>query len=163
MVELVKKGDFREDLYYRLNIFTINIPPLRERKEEIPKFIVHFLKKINLELHKNVDTIPYDVVEMLKEHNWVGNVRELENTLMNAVLLAKSNVLEKEYFNFLKTSTPDNSSNTLKTIAEVEKVHIQRVLDELNWNKSRAARVLGITKTTLYNKIALYSLTPKNS
>ena len=163
LVELVKKGDFREDLYYRLNIFTINIPPLRERKEEIPKFIVHFLKKINLELHKNVDTIPYDVVEMLKEHNWVGNVRELENTLMNAVLLAKSNVLEKEYFNFLKTSTPDNSSNTLKTIAEVEKVHIQRVLDELNWNKSRAARVLGITKTTLYNKIALYSLTPKNS
>ena len=162
LLELVKKGDFREDLYYRLNIFTINIPPLRERKEEIPKFIVHFLKKINLELHKNVDTIPYDVVEMLKEHDWVGNVRELENTLMNAVLLAKSNVLEKEYFSFLKTSTPGNSSNKLKTIAEVEKAHIEKVLEELNWNKSRTARVLGITKTTLYNKIALYNIkTPK--
>ncbi|MGA8264868.1 MAG: sigma-54 dependent transcriptional regulator [Ignavibacteriaceae bacterium] len=163
LLELVKNGDFREDLYYRLNIFTINIPPLRERKEEIPKFIIHFLKKINLELHKNVDTIPYDVVEMLKEHNWVGNVRELENTLMNAVLLAKSNVLEREYFNFLKTSTSENTSNKLQTIAEVEKDHIEKVLGELNWNKSRASRVLGITKTTLYNKIALYNLTPKSS
>lgn len=164
LLELVKRGDFREDLYYRLNIFTINIPPLRERKEEIPKFIIHFLKKINLELHKNVDTIPYDVVEMLKEHDWVGNVRELENTLMNAVLLAKSNVLEKEYFNFLKTSrTSQNSSNKLKTIAEVEKAHIEKVLGELNWNKSRTARVLGITKTTLYNKIALYNIKPPNN
>jgi two-component system response regulator AtoC len=163
LLELVKNGDFREDLYYRLNIFTINIPPLRERKEEIPKFIIHFLKKINLELHKNVDTIPYEVVEMLKEHNWVGNVRELENTLMNAVLLAKSNVLEREYFNFLKTSTSENTPNKLQTIAEVEKDHIEKVLGELNWNKSRASRVLGITKTTLYNKIALYNLTPKSS
>ncbi|HKI79120.1 MAG TPA: sigma-54 dependent transcriptional regulator [Ignavibacteriaceae bacterium] len=162
LLKLVEKGDFRKDLYYRLNIFAINIPPLRERKEEIPKFIVHFLKKINLELHKNVDTIPYDVVELLKEQDWVGNVRELENTLMNAVLLAKSNVLEKEHFSFLKVNSPEESSTKLKTIAEVEKVHIEEVLEELNWNKSRASRVLGITKTTLYNKIALYKLTPKN-
>ena len=141
---------------------SINIPPLRERKEEIPKFIIHFLKKINLELHKNVDTIPYDVVEMLKEHNWVGNVRELENTLMNAVLLAKSNVLEKEYFNFLKTYSAENTSSDLKSIAEVEKAHIEKVLDELKWNKSKASKVLGITKTTLYNKIALYKIKPKH-
>ena len=161
LVELVKKGLFREDLYYRLNIFAINIPPLRERKEEIPKFIVHFLKKINLELHKNVDTIPYDVVEMLKNHDWIGNVRELENTLMNAVLLAKSNVLEKEYFNFLQVAPMQNNPDKLQTIAEVEKEHIERVLERLNWNKSRASKVLGITKTTLYNKIALYKITPK--
>ncbi len=161
LMKLVENGDFREDLYYRLNIFNINIPPLRERKEEIPKFIIHFLKKINFELHKNVDTIPYEVVEMLKDHNWVGNVRELENTLMNAVLLAKSNVLEKEYFNFLKKSSPESGSSKLKTIAEVEKIHIENVLDELKWNKSKASRVLGITKTTLYNKIALYNITPK--
>jgi two-component system response regulator AtoC len=161
LLELVKKGLFREDLYYRLNIFAINIPPLRERKEEIPKFIVHFLKKINLELHKNVDTIPYDVVEMLKNHDWIGNVRELENTLMNAVLLAKSNVLEKEYFNFLQVAPMQNNPDKLQTIAEVEKEHIERVLERLNWNKSRASKVLGITKTTLYNKIALYKITPK--
>jgi DNA-binding NtrC family response regulator len=161
LLERVKKGLFREDLYYRLNIFAINIPPLRERKEEIPKFIVHFLKKINLELHKNVDTIPYDVVEMLKNHDWIGNVRELENTLMNAVLLAKSNVLEKEYFNFLQVAPMQNNPDKLQTIAEVEKEHIERVLERLNWNKSRASKVLGITKTTLYNKIALYKITPK--
>ena len=78
------------------------------------------------------------------------------------VLLAKSNVLEKEYFNFLKTSTPRNASNKLKTIAEVEKEHIAKVLEELNWNKSRTARVLGITKTTLYNKLALYNIKSPN-
>jgi DNA-binding NtrC family response regulator len=163
LLELVKKGLFREDLYYRLNIFAINIPPLRERREEIPKFIVHFLKKINLELHKNVDTIPYDVVEMLKNHNWVGNVRELENTLMNAVLLAKSNVLEKEYFSYLLVTPMQSNPNQLKTLAEVEKEHIEKVLEELNWNKSRTSKVLGITKTTLYNKIALYKIAPKAS
>ena len=163
LLELVKKGLFREDLYYRLNIFAINIPPLRERREEIPKFIVHFLKKINLELHKNVDTIPYDVVEMLKNHNWVGNVRELENTLMNAVLLAKSNVLEKEYFSYLLVTPTQSNPNQLKTLAEVEKEHIEKVLEELNWNKSRTSKVLGITKTTLYNKIALYKIAPKAS
>jgi DNA-binding NtrC family response regulator len=163
LLELVKKGLFREDLYYRLNIFAINIPPLRERREEIPKFIVHFLKKINLELHKNVDTIPYDVVEMLKNHSWVGNVRELENTLMNAVLLAKSNVLEKEYFSYLLIAPTQSNPNNLKTLAEVEKEHIEKVLKELNWNKSRTSKVLGITKTTLYNKIALYKIAPKAS
>ena len=163
LLELVKKGLFREDLYYRLNIFAINIPPLRERREEIPKFIVHFLKKINLELHKNVDTIPYDVVEMLKNHNWVGNVRELENTLMNAVLLAKSNVLEKEYFSYLLVTPTQSNPDQMKTLAEVEKEHIEKVLEELNWNKSRTSKVLGITKTTLYNKIALYKIAPKAS
>jgi DNA-binding NtrC family response regulator len=76
-------------------------------------------------------------------------------------LLAKSNVLEKEYFNFLKKSSPESGSSKLKTIAEVEKIHIENVLDELKWNKSKASRVLGITKTTLYNKIALYNITPK--
>jgi two-component system response regulator AtoC len=160
--ELVQNGKFREDLYYRLNIFNISIPPLRDRKEDIPKLIIHFLKKINLELHKNVNTVPYDVVELLKEHNWIGNVRELENTIMNAVLLAESNVLQKEYFNFLKIDSEVKSTNDLKTLAEVEKNHIEYVLKQLKWNKTKASKVLGITKTTLYNKISLYNLTQEN-
>jgi len=160
--ELVQNGKFREDLYYRLNIFNISIPPLRDRKEDIPKLIIHFLKKINFELHKNVNTVPYDVVELLKEHNWIGNVRELENTIMNAVLLAENNVLQKEYFNFLKIESEVKSTIKLKTLAEVEKNHIEYVLKQLKWNKTKASKVLGITKTTLYNKISLYNLSQEN-
>jgi transcriptional regulator with PAS, ATPase and Fis domain len=159
LLELVEKGKFREDLFYRLNIFTIYVPPLRERKEEIPKLVIHFLKKINLELHKSVNIIPYEVMEMLKNHEWVGNVRELENTLMNAVLLAKGNILEKEYFNFTIYSSKKNEIKSLKTLAEAEKDHIQYVLEQVQWNKNQASKILGITKTTLYNKIALYNLT----
>lgn len=158
LLELVEKGKFREDLFYRLNIFTIYVPPLRERKEEIPKLVIHFLKKINLELHKSVNIIPYDVMEMLKNHEWVGNVRELENTLMNAVLLAKGNILEKDYFNFTRSNDRKNETKALKTLAEAEKEHIQYVLEQVQWNKNQASKILGITKTTLYNKIALYGL-----
>ncbi|MGA7838281.1 MAG: sigma-54 dependent transcriptional regulator [Ignavibacteriaceae bacterium] len=160
--ELVQNGKFREDLYYRLNIFNINIPPLRDRKEDIPKLIIHFLKKINLELHKNVNTVPYEVVELLKEHNWIGNVRELENTIMNAVLLAESNILQKEYFNFLKINSDGKSTTELRSLAVVEKNHIEYVLNQLKWNKTKASKVLGITKTTLYNKISLYNLSNEN-
>jgi DNA-binding NtrC family response regulator len=97
-------------------------------------------------------------MEMLKNHEWVGNVRELENTLMNAVLLAKGNILEKDYFNFTRSNDRKNETKVLKTLAEAEKEHIQYVLEQVQWNKNQASKILGITKTTLYNKIALYGL-----
>ena len=158
LIELVEKGLFREDLFYRLNIFTISVPPLRERKEEIPKLIVHLLGKINLEVHKKVNTIPFEVMEMLKDHEWLGNIRELENTLMNAVLLAKDNILAKEYFNFVQHNSNQNQPSNIMTLAESEKKHIQYILDHANWNKTKASKILGITKTTLYNKISQYNL-----
>ena len=158
LIELAEKGLFREDLFYRLNIFTINVPPLRERKEDIPKLVIHLLGKINLEVHKKVNTIPFDVMEMLKNHDWLGNIRELENTLMNAVLLAKDNVLEKEYFNFIRSNNSQSTSQNIETLADVEKKHIAFILDHVHWNKSQASKILGITKTTLYNKIAQYDL-----
>jgi len=162
LIELAEKGLFREDLFYRLNIFTINVPPLRERKEEIPKLVIHLLGKINLEVHKKVNTIPFEVMEMLKNHEWLGNIRELENTLMNAVLLAKDNVLEKEYFNFVRSNNPQSPSQNIVSLAEVEKKHIEYILDHVKWNKSQASKILGITKTTLYNKIAQYDLKGHN-
>ncbi len=161
--EMVESGEFREDLFYRLNIFAINVPPLRERREEIPKLVVHFLRKINIEVHKNVNTIPYEVMEMLKNHEWVGNVRELENTLMNAVLLAQGNSLEKEYFNFIPHTMPKPVQKKLISLADAEKSHIEFVLEQVNWNKTQASKILGITKTTLYNKIALYQLVENKS
>ncbi len=158
LLDLVQKGEFREDLFYRLNIFTINVPPLRERKEEIPKLIVFLLRKINLEVHKRVNIIPFEVMEMLKNHEWLGNVRELENTLTNAVLLAKDNVLTRDYFNFVPHENSITESQKLSSLKEIEKKHIQFVLDQVKWNKTKASQVLGITKATLYKKMSQYDI-----
>jgi DNA-binding NtrC family response regulator len=158
--QLVRQGIFREDLYYRLRVFTIDLPPLRERRDDIPGFVVYFLKKINKDLHKNVWKIPYEVMEMLQRHNWVGNVRELENTLLQAVVLAKGDVLEKEYI-LLKDAHQFRdvaTDYTRLSIAEVEKRHIKLILDSVNWDKQKASKILGIAKTTLYNKIETYGL-----
>jgi DNA-binding NtrC family response regulator len=158
---LVADGSFREDLYYRLKVFTIDVPPLRERRDDIPGLVVHFLKKINKELHKNVWKIPYDVMEFLQRHDWVGNVRELENTLLQAVVLAKGDVLEKEYILVKDARSQKNGDvdYTTMSLAELEKRHIKLVLDAVNWDKLQASKILGIAKTTLYNKIENYGIT----
>ncbi len=161
LAKLVQEGTFREDLYYRLKVFTIEIPPLRERREDIPLIVIHFLKKINRELHKNVRKVPYEVMEMLQNHIWEGNVRELENTLMQAVVLSKGDVLEKEtvllpQLHFSKNNHYDHN----RTLDEVEKFHIEKVLNEVKWNKQRACKILDISKPTLYSKIEKYELEP---
>ena len=163
LAELVKLEKFREDLFYRLKVFTIEIPPLRERKEDIPKLVVHFLKKINKELHKNVWKIPYEVMELLQTHEWVGNVRELENTLLQAVVLAKGDVMEKEYILLKKNEIVVNEevNKAHLSLADIEKSHIKLVLEEVNWDKQLASKILGIAKTTLYNKIEAYGLIEK--
>ncbi len=160
LADQVKQGKFREDLYYRLKVFTIDVPPLRERRDDIPNLVIHFLKKINNELHKNVRKIPYDVMEMLQNHDWVGNVRELENILLQAVVLSKGDVLEKENILLRKSNSADeyNYDRPNLSLAEVEKYHIQLVLDNVNWDKQKACKVLGISKPTLYSKIQTYSL-----
>ncbi|MCZ7616410.1 MAG: sigma-54 dependent transcriptional regulator [Ignavibacteriaceae bacterium] len=105
--QLVREGKFREDLYFRLKVVSINLPPLRERLDDIPFLVSHFLAKINNELHKNVTKVPEDVMEMLKNHYWVGNVRELENTLMQAVVLSSDDILNKENI-LLRKLEPDD-------------------------------------------------------
>ena len=158
--ELVEMGKFRDDLFYRLNVFSIIVPPLRERREDIPTLIVHLLKKINRNLHKNVRKIPWDVMEILQSYNWVGNVRELENTLLQAVVLAKGDVLEKADI-LIKQSGEDiiqKTSDRYLSLAEIEKNHIKFILNKVGWNKQDACRILGITKPTLYKKISTYQL-----
>ncbi len=160
--ELIKDGKFREDLYYRLKVFTINVSPLRNRKEDIPQLVVHLLEKINRELHKNVSKVPYETMEILQNYNWVGNVRELENILTQAVVLAKGNVLEKEYLLLKMEGNPQLELNFKfvphNTLAKMEKEYIQRVLDSVNWNKTEAKKILGIAKSTLYKKIDEYGI-----
>jgi DNA-binding NtrC family response regulator len=164
LTEWVKLGKFREDLFYRLKVFTIEIPPLRERKEDIPKLVVHFIKKINKQLHKNVWKIPFEVMELLQSHEWVGNVRELENTLLQAVVLAKGDVLEKEYILLKKDEivVHEEVNKAHLSLADIEKSHIKLVLEEVKWDKQAASKILGIAKTTLYNKIEAYGLTENN-
>jgi two-component system response regulator AtoC len=159
--ELVARGKFREDLYFRLNVFSIDIPPLKERKEDIPLLVVHFLNKINKQLHKMVRKIPYEVMEILENYEWVGNVRELENTLTQAVVLAKGDVLEKENILLRKSiasTAPVSATLPTMSLAEVEKKHIKLVLDHVKWDKTKAADILKISKPTLYNKIQVYNL-----
>ncbi len=157
--QLVEEGKFREDLFYRLKVFTIDLPPLRERKGDIPLLVVHFLKKINKELHKNVMKVPMDVMEMLQDYNWPGNVRELENILMQAIVLSSSDVLLKENIHLHKN--PNNgfkSTVDLISLEEVEKIHILRVLAKVNGDKQKAIKILGISKPTLYSKLEKYNI-----
>ena len=157
--DLVNNGKFREDLFFRLNVFTIEVPPLRERKNDIPAMAIHLLQKINKELHKDVRKIPIDVMEMLQNHEWIGNVRELENTLYQAVVLSTDDVLRKENILFRKM-TPENTlpGNNNLSLSEVEKLHIESVLKKVNFNKTKACDILKISKPTLDSKIKKYNI-----
>ena len=159
---LIKEGKFREDLYYRLKVFTIDLPPLRERKDDIRDLVIHFLHKLNKRFNKNVVKIGDGVIEMLKAHDWFGNVRELENTILQAIIMSKSDVLEKEN---ITLNTRQNQGAQIKheipnyrSMADMEKYHIKRILDEVNWNKLEASHILDITRPTLNAKIEKYNL-----
>ena len=160
---LIKEGKFREDLYYRLKVFTIDLPPLRERKEDIRDLVIQFLRKLNKRFNRNVVKIGDGVIEVLKAHSWHGNVRELENTILQAIVMSKNDVLEVEN---ITLNPRQNQGEEIKqelprfrTIAELEKYHIKRILDEVKWNKLEASHILDITRPTLNAKIEKYSLT----
>jgi two-component system response regulator AtoC len=159
LAKMVEIGKFREDLFYRLSVYNIKVPPLRERKEDIPELTVHFLNEINRELHKNVRKIPYDVIEFLQNRSWIGNVRELKNALIQAVILSSGEVLEKEHILLEEHRNADVNPRDL-SLAAIEKEHIKYVLDKVNWDKKKAAKILGISRQTLYAKIHHYFISP---
>jgi len=162
--QLVQDGKFREDLYFRLKVVSINLPPLRERLEDIPLLVSHFLAKINKELHKNVTKVPKESMTMLENHYWVGNVRELENTLMQAVVLSSDDILNKENVLLRKLEPGEIKGDGVQfiTLAESEKNHIKKVLIAVKWDKNKAHKILGISLPTLYSKIENYKLSPFN-
>lgn len=157
LTKLVEKDKFREDLYFRLKVFTIKTPDLNSRRADIPQLVIHFLAKINRELHKNVNVVPFETMEILQDYNWIGNIRELENMLTQAVVLAKGNVLSKEYL-ILKKEESTAPENELSSLSEIEKNHIKKVLELKGWNKTESAKILGIAKSTLYQKIEEYGI-----
>ena len=160
--ELIKQGKFREDLYYRLKVFTINLPSLKERKEDINDLVIHFLHKLNKRFNRNVTKIGDGVIELLQKHDWPGNIRELENAVLQAIIMAKNDVLEKEHIILNDRGGSEDDSemhvNQLQTLSFVEKNHIKRVLDLVRWNKLEASRILDITRPTLNAKIEKYNL-----
>jgi two-component system response regulator AtoC len=155
---LIEKGKFREDLYYRLKVVEIFLPSLRERKEDIPDLVGYLLEKINRDLRKNVRKIPPEVMKLLEDLPWKGNVRELENALTRAVILAKGDVILKENLP-LETVEKKLFPLELVPLREVEKNYIQHVLTATRGSKTRASQILQISRPTLDKKIKEYNLT----
>ncbi|MDP3481416.1 MAG: sigma 54-interacting transcriptional regulator [Desulfoprunum sp.] len=148
--EEVRNGRFREDLWYRLNIFPITMPPLRERLDDIPLLVDFYVKKISKRLGKAIEFIPETVMEALKEYNWPGNIRELENVLERAVINSSGPKLR--LVDELKKSLKDVSSTSPMTMEAVERDHILRVLEQTNWKvsgKNSASEILGLDRSTL--------------
>jgi Nif-specific regulatory protein len=164
--ELVSKGRFREDLYYRLNVVPIFMPALRERKEDIPILIEHFLERFNDENKKNVSISP-DALRVLVDYNWPGNVRELENTIERLVVMSGSNVIRPSDMPInLKLPSHEEvlQKESLKAgIEDIEKSSILDALEKTGWVQAKAARVLGLTPRQIGYKISKYSIKPSRS
>ena len=144
-------GRFRDDLYYRLNVITLHLPLLRDRKEDIPLLCNHFLKKYSLKESKDIKFFSPGAMQILMDYEWPGNVRQLENAVSHAVILSQEQSIEKGHLpQFLKQSVPEPSSTCL---AENERRLIFNVLQETDWNKHEAARRLKISRSTLYSKM----------
>ncbi len=153
----VASGQFREDLYYRLNVVTIELPPLRERKEDIPLLAQHFLKKFAVENQKEISDFSAEATDFLLKYEWPGNVRELENAIERAVILAKNSYIEITDLP-QESLTLAHSAPSGKSLEEIEKNHILNILNETGGNYSKAARIMGISRMTLYNKVRAYGL-----
>ncbi len=154
----VEEGSFREDLYYRINVFTIILPPLRERKSDIPLLAQHFVSKYAKIMNKEIKEISSEAMDILIRHNWPGNIRELENAVERAMVVGKPPYLKPQDLPFQLAKEALEEAPDQDSLAEVEKRHIRNVLNRNHWNISRSAMKLGIDRVTLYNKIKKYQL-----
>ena len=163
LIQEVKKGDFREDLYYRLNVIPILLPPLRDRRNDIPLLARHFQRKFAAEHGDDVRDFSSEVMRRLLDYPWPGNVRELENTIEHAVVLSKGQRTEVTHLPSILSredalSQPAERRDRVGTITDHEKKLLIDVLKGCNWNKSKAAQQLGISRSTLYGKIKKYQV-----
>ena len=157
-LDLKKKAEdnnFRQDLYYRLNVFNIEVPPLRERKEDIPLLVEHFIHKYNKILNKKVEEISPQAMELLLNYDYPGNIRELENILERSMIMAKNNIMDETYFAFINK---ENFSEKKGTLKEVEKELIIKHLIQNKSNRTKTAELLGISRRSLQNKIKEYQI-----
>jgi len=152
---MVADRTFREDLYYRLNVFTITIPPLRDRREDIPQLAEHFLARFCRSMNKRTKTFSPAALRLISSYDWPGNVRELQNAVERAVVISRGEQIEPDDFPLGRVVVPVGS---VRTLADAERQHIEAVLKDTGWNITQAARVLDIDRVTLYNKIRRFGL-----
>jgi DNA-binding NtrC family response regulator len=151
----VREGTFREDLYYRLNVFTIDLPPLRGRRGDIANLAHYFLEKFSRQMNKKVQGFSPEAMQALKAHDWPGNVRELENAVERAMVVAQGDVIEKSHLPLHAAMTGQRDG---KRLEDIEQRHIEQVLRDNGWNVSRSAAILDIDRVTLYHKIEKFGL-----
>lgn len=172
LAELINRGKFREDLYYRIHVIHLHIPPLRERLDDIPVLCTHFINKINRKTSKNINGISPQVIHSFQRYHWPGNIRQLENVLERAFHFSQTNWIEKSHLpkemNLLEAPTslplPEKSESTMKinrkhSMHQTEKQVILQALKACQGNRSKTAELLGISRTTLYQKIKKYQIT----
>jgi len=161
LVEMVKSGEFRQDLYYRINVISLEIPPLRKRKEDIPLLVEHFVENFNRIQHKNISGFTSGAYSLLMAHDWPGNVRELENVVERAFVLCRSKLIGQEHLPVELTGTSPVHVDSGRMEAVIRSAEEQSILASLksnSFNRAAAARELGIHKTTLYRKIKALDL-----
>jgi DNA-binding NtrC family response regulator len=152
----IADGRFREDFFYRINVFTIELPPLRTRRTDIPALAHHFLERFAIQMDKRISEIAPDAMELLTSYDWPGNVRELSNAIERAMVLGKPPAIRADD---LPVRGPRrNGPAATETLADVEKRHIVNVLERTDWNVTRAAEILEVDRVTVYNKIKKYGL-----
>ena len=152
----IREGTFREDLYYRLNVISFVMPPLRDRKDDIPLLAEYFLRCFSQETKKPIDQVNREAIDEMMLYEWPGNVRELKNAIERSVVVGKGRKIRPEDLPIFRlehmTSTANNS------LSEIERAHIIHILDESKWNISKSAEILGIDRSTLYSKIKRYNI-----
>ena len=153
---MVESGEFREDLFYRLNVVNIQVPPLRERKEDIPLLVHYFINKYCTSMSRDIISIDSSALKRIEEYNFQGNVRELENMIERAIVIGNGREIRVKDLPFEKDIIP----NSVESLEDLEKKHVQLILLKYDWNISRTAKALKVDRVTLYNKIKKYGLTP---
>ena len=151
----IEERRFREDLFYRLNVFSVDVPPLRERKEDMPLIVEHLTGKYNKILNKKVKKVSAKAMELLLDYNYPGNIRELENIIERSMIMAKDEIIDEKYFNFISKEEYIEKKGTLK---ETEKELIIKYLIQNKGNRTKTAEILGISRRSLQNKIKEYQI-----
>ena len=156
--KLIEEGKFRADLFYRLNVFRIELPPLRARREDIPPLVDHFVRKFSLAMNKRITRVSPSAMYQLQQQPWLGNVRELENAVERAMVVGQEPELHEQDFVF-KAQSVAGPGGSSKTLEDMERDHILRVVEECGGNQSHAAEILDIDRVTLYHKLKKYGWT----
>jgi len=152
----IEEGSFRPDLFYRLNVFRIEMPPLRDRREDIPFLVEHFVQKYALSMSKRITGVTPAAMRLMQKHAWPGNVRELENAVERAMVVAHEPELREGDFTLRLQEEEEEESADARSLHDIERSHILKVLDEVGGNKTRAAAILGIDRVTLHNRLKKY-------